>query len=196
MKTLPLILAAVLGISVTGIQAETAPPLPAKTTPTSKTTTPVKTTTTEKTTKTTSTTSQPFNVLVIHNNPSVPTPSKKTVFNGKSVFIIGGVTPKPDTKLECCFDQYGKVNAPITSLENLKTYDITGDGVIDVNEAGYNRLFVGVATAKDNNLKVLTFKEAGIKSIILPGATNASPMVEFTNLSKSPLVTVTVTPDK
>lgn len=196
MKTLPLILAAVLGISTTGIQAETAPPVPAKTTTTSKPTTPTKTTTTAKTTKTTSVTPQKFNVLVIHNNPAVKTPSQKTLFDGKSVFIIGGVTPAPGTKLECCFDQYGKVNAPITSLENLKNYDITKDGVIDANEAGYNRLFIGVATPKDSHVKVLTFKEAGIKSIILPGASNTSPVVEFTNQSKSPLVSVTVTPDK
>ena len=190
MKTLPLILAAVLGISVTGIQAETAPPVPTKTPTTSKTTTPVKTTTSSE-----KTTPQQFNILAIHNNPASP-PSQKTVNSGKSAFIVTTVTPPAGKKVECCFDQYGKVTGPLTTFEHLKTYDITNDGVIDANEAGYNRLFIGVATSKDNTIKVLSFKEAGIKSIILPGASNASPMVEFTNQTKSPLVAVTITPGK
>jgi hypothetical protein len=189
MKTLPLLFAIIFSFGITSAQAETTD---TKTTPT-KPTSNNQQTVTQQTTSTTTTkpTKTSFTVIAIQEKGATPT--QKTIGKGATFVLFGkAVTPPPGTKIDCCKNQDDKLVVPLYKFEDLQAYDLNKEGVIDHNEAGYYGLYVAKTTDKHNVVKTMTLKEAGIKNITLPTATEKSPVVEFNNQEKAPLVIVTL----
>lgn len=127
-------------------------------------------------------------VVALGDNKS---PTASSVNSGKTYILVGtAATIPPGTKITCCVDQLKKVRVPLKNFSDLKAYDLTKDGYIDLNEAGYQGLFLG-RLLPNGNLVTTTLKAAGITAIHY-NKDGSSAIAEYSEKKIVPLVIVTV----
>ncbi len=129
-------------------------------------------------------------VLAISADAKKP-PTAKSINSGQTLILVGTAVSIPaGTKLTCCVDQLGKVRVPLKSFNDLEAYDITKEGTIDQNEAGYKGLFIA-KVLPNGNLITSTLKEAGMIAVhFTPDKKSAA--VEYNTKKTVPLVLVAV----
>ncbi len=129
-------------------------------------------------------------VIALSENSKTP-PTAASVNSGKTLILVGTATHvPPGTKLSCCVDQLGQVRVPLKSFAELKAYDLTKDGFIDLNEAGYTGLFFA-RILPNGNFITIPLKKEGIDAIHY-NKDGSSAIAEYDGDKIAPLVIVTL----